>query len=112
MKTGEVIADRIAQMDTKKAVIDFINQCDENPEGILVGVAVITNDLGILIDCDNAEDFKKAVLDKAEARGHYAGLEYDENEFLDPDDVSFQESDSGLSWVPFADVWQALTVVY
>ena len=86
----------------------FTGLFDDSTENLALGCYIILSELDILVGIKDATDFEKTILEIAKDRNSIAGMDYNENEFLNADDEDFEPSDDGLAWVTFGDVWNAL----
>jgi hypothetical protein len=77
-------------------------------ETLIMLTYLVRYDLDFIESCEDANKFEDHVLTTAKVQGDYAGMEYYEYNFLDPDHDDFIPADDGLSWVGFADAWEAL----
>ena len=92
-----------------KAVAIFADLMkDGNIESMRVGCHIILNDEAILEGVKDSIEFTEAVTTEAELKGEYAGMEFNEDAFRDPDEDDFIPEDEGLSWTSWNEVWEAL----
>ena len=83
---------------------------EAGPETLIMLTYLVRYDLDLVENSVDQFRFKENILNKAanDYDDEYAGMFYDPNEFLDPDEENFVSSDDGLSWVCFEDAWEAL----
>lgn len=108
--TGKEIYDTIGNTSYNLALFHFakIMKDEMCSETMAVGSQLILVDTDLIAECNNGEELRKVVLEKAESEGQYAGMEYVETEFLDEENPLFESADCGLSWCCFDDLWNAL----
>ena len=92
-----------ANINKAEAIFKKIDD-GENDERSQVGMFIIQNP-DILQHVSDGESLEKAVFDTARVRGQYAGISYTQGEELDPDDLDHRDTDEGLSWVGYLDLW-------
>ena len=107
---GQEIVSAFNDVGNNEAVHLFTSHfvAESNTETTAVGCYLILVDNNALFDADNAEALRTNILTLAKETGSFAGFEYFEEAFLDSDDDDFMETDDGLSWVAFTDLWNAL----
>lgn len=108
--SGDEIYNIISNHTYNKVVFEFTKVLKDEPcsETVAVGCQLILVDIDLIQGCDNAEALRIEVLNKAEAEGSYAGMEYVECEMLEPDHEMYEEADGGLQWADFDVLWNAL----
>ena len=101
--------DVISNNSYNKSVFEFVNVLKDEmcSETVAVGCQIILTDTHLLIEANDPESLKKAVLEVAKEAGQYGGMTYDEDEFVDADDENFVSADCGLSWCAFTDLYNA-----
>ena len=84
----------------------FVNE--DNTETTALGCYILLIDYGCLYDASTSEELRSNVIAYAQKKGSIAGMEYNASAFLDSEDDDFESEDTGLSWVAFDDLWNAL----
>ena len=77
-------------------------------ETLVLLTYLVANDLWMIEKANDSKELETIILSTAKMNGQYAGMNYDQAEFLNPDDENFQPSDDGLSWVCFNEAWDIL----
>lgn len=107
--TGKEIYDTISNTSYNLALFHFakIMKDEMCSETMAVGSQLILVDTDLIAECNNGEELRKVILEKAENEGQYAGMEYDHDEHF-PSDDPLVKTDCGLAWCCFDDLWNAL----
>ena len=110
---GQEIYDVLSNQGYNDIIARFtdILKDEMNGETPLVATYLIVRDMDTLIGCNNGSDLEEVIIGKAEAWGQYAGLDWDESEWMEGDDGELPCVDDGLRWVAFTDMYITLEQV-
>ena len=83
-----------------------------NDETLKVGVQLLLHDLVLLKTCKNGSDLEEIIIGEAEYNDQYAGLEWNEDEWIENEDGELPDAEGeGLRWVGFTDLFVTLEAV-
>jgi len=111
---GQEIYDILSNQSHNQNLARFtdILKDEMNSETLIVGTHLIINDMNLLKTCKDGSDLEDIILGEAEHNDQYAGLEWNEHEWMEGDDGELPDAEGeGLRWVGFTDLFVTLEAV-